>query len=74
MIDPLFEIFHKYSRLVRRNLVRPLACKHCKGPVFTALGENDELVLYCAMCDSSVTPGLDTISNVTAVVKEHFSE
>jgi hypothetical protein len=72
--ENLFNLFHRYSRLVRRQLVKPLVCSVCHNVYITGLDENDELVLNCLVCDTSVKPGENTIANVRAVVKEHFSE
>lgn len=72
--QPIFRLFHRYNKLVRRGLVKPLACKTCSSLLTTALGDNDELVLKCFVCDSSTVPGLATISDVRAVVTEHFED
>lgn len=69
--ENLFPVFHKYNKLVRRNLVKPLLCQ-CGEPAITALGDDDELVLNCFSCGAITTPGIDTIDNVKAVVSEHF--
>ena len=70
--DPTFRLFHRYNKLVRRNLVQPLKCGACDNELVTGLGDNDELVLKCFSCDSSTVPGLGTLGKVEAVVKEHF--
>lgn len=70
--DPLFVMFHRYNKLVRRQMVKPLECPVCSFGLITGLGENDELVLQCFQCDTTRTPGLATIDRVNAVVKEHF--
>jgi ribosomal protein L44E len=72
--EELFKLFHKYNKLVRRQLIQPLKCSSCGFPYITALGGNDELVLECTVCETQTTPGLATIGNVRAVVKEHFLE
>lgn len=70
--DPMFDMFHKYNRLVRRNLVKPLTCPSCGTAYVTGLGPEDELVLLCVVCDTKTSPGEDTIGRVRAVVSEHF--
>jgi hypothetical protein len=70
--DVVFKMFHRYNKLVRRNMAKPLTCEICKSELFTALNEDDELVLRCLGCDNDIVPGLGTISRVEAVVKEHF--
>jgi hypothetical protein len=70
--DALFRLFHRYNKLVRRGLVRPLVCKSCATPYITAVDGDDELILRCLACPSDVTPGIDTIGKVRAVVTEHF--
>lgn len=70
--DPLFKKFHRYNKLVRRQLVKPLECGVCNQELITGFGEQDILVLKCFICDTDIVPGLETISRVDAVVKEHF--
>jgi len=72
--DPLFKMFHRYNKLVRRGLVQPLKCRTCATPFVTGINGDDELVLRCLACDTTTVPGITTIGNVRAVVKEHFSE
>lgn len=78
MDENLFALFHAYSKLVRRGLVRPLLCP-CGGTYITGLKPNtmideDELVLNCYDCNSMTVPGEATIDNVRAVVAEHYVE
>lgn len=70
--DPIFKLYHRYNKLVRRGLASPLLCKSCETPVITGLGENDALVLKCLMCKSVVMPGIGSIQDVRAVVTEFF--
>lgn len=70
--DPVFRLFHRYNKLVRRDLVQPLTCGVCDTPLITGVGKEDELVLKCYSCGSSLVPGLATLGRVEAVVKEHF--
>ncbi len=70
--DELFKLFHRYNKLVRRDLVKPLTCKTCGVPYITGLNSKDELILRCLGCPADVTPGIGTISTVRAVVTEHF--
>lgn len=72
-LDDTFDLFHKYNKLVRRQMVKPLACS-CGTPLITTLGPADDLTLHCVACDTYTVPGVTTIDNVRAVVKEHFSE
>lgn len=72
--DPLFRLFHRYNKLVRRGLVQPLVCSTCEFAYITGADKEDELVLKCFVCDKVVKPGITTIGNVRAVVTEHFME
>lgn len=67
------QYFHKYNRLVRRGLTKPLACPHCEHEYVLRATVNAEPVLYCAWCDSLVQPGINMYNNVRAVVKEFFA-
>ena len=72
--NPLFTLFHRYNKLVRRGLVKSLNCKTCDTPLVTSVDAEGELILKCFSCASKTRPGVATIGNVRAVVKEHFSE
>lgn len=67
-----FQTFHRYNRLVRRGVTKPLACQHCDRPMTLRLGEEDKPVLYCAYCNVTVLPGLKMFEDINAVVKEWF--
>ena len=66
------QTFHKYNRLVKRGLVRPLACPHCDTTYVLRATDEGEPRLQCLGCNSLITPGLETYRQVQAVVKEHF--
>lgn len=70
--DETFRLFHRYNKLVRRGLTKPLACNRCATNYIVAVGDDDKLILRCLTCNSKVVPGIGTIANVDAVVKEHF--
>lgn len=77
--ENLFPLFHAYNKLVRRGLVKALACDMCEQPLVTTLEkgtmiDGDTLILECYACGIKTTPGLDTIADVRAVVTEHFLE
>lgn len=67
-----FQTFHKYNRLVRRGLVKPLTCPVCETEYVLRVSEHDDPVLQCFPCDSLTQPGLNLWNNVQAVVKEHL--
>ena len=67
------QFFHKYNRLVRRGLTKPLVCPHCSHPYTLRATEDAEPVLQCSWCNSLVQPGQDLYNNVRAVVKEFFA-
>jgi len=71
--DPTFELFHRYSKLVRRSVVRPLICQKCEGFLVTIQHpKTQNLALKCYACNSVIEPGSAMIDDVEAVVKEHF--
>lgn len=77
--ENLFPLFHAYNKLVRRGLVKALTCDSCGQSLVTTLEkgtmiDGDTLILECYGCGTMVTPGLETIANVRAVVTEHFLE
>jgi hypothetical protein len=74
MIDPIFDAFHKYNKLARRQLVKPLTCELCdEGRVVTMSDyDSDDLILWCPLCNTKTKPGQDMIDRVRAVVSEHF--
>lgn len=66
------QTFHKYNRLVRRELVRPLTCPDCSFTYTLRATEDGEPVLQCFMCNTLVQPGLRLYNDVLAVVREHY--
>lgn len=66
-----FQTFHKYNRLVRRGLVKPLS-HSCGTEYALQLGRDDEPVLKCYLCGTTTLPGSKMYSDIRAVVKEHF--
>lgn len=66
------QVFHQYYRLVRRGLVKPLACSHCKNEYTLRATEDGDPVLQCNWCASLVQPGLAMYTDILAVTKEHF--
>jgi hypothetical protein len=67
-----WELFHAYRRLVDKGLARPLLCPECEGYLITRIGIDDEPILWCYGCLSSLRPGLDLLTRVRAVVTEHY--
>lgn len=66
-----FQLFHNYNRLVRRGITKPLI--HSCGNEFTlSIGEGDNAVLRCFSCNTTTYPGLNMLSDIKAVVKEHL--
>ncbi len=52
-----FSVFHKYNRLVRRGMAKPIQCS-CGAEPVVSIGVNEEPVLKCYSCGSRITPGL----------------
>lgn len=62
--------YHKYNKLVRRGLTKPLT--HRCGTEYTLRATEDaEPVLQCFGCNTMVQPGLALYEQIKAVVKEH---
>lgn len=62
--------FHKYNKLVRRGLTKPLT--HRCGEEYTLRATEDgDPVLQCLNCQSLIQPGLNIYDQIRAVVKEH---
>jgi len=68
-----WELFHRYRGLVDKGQAAPLRCPECDGYLITRIGHDDEPILWCYGCLSSLKPGLDVISRVRAVVSEHYT-
>lgn len=66
------QTFHKYRRLVKRGIVKPLSCPDCNEEYTLRTTEDAEPVLQCCFCNTLVQPGLRLYNEVDAVVKEHF--
>lgn len=69
--DNLFHLFHNYNNLVLAGKAKAIRCPNDNSVIIIG-HDKGELRLVCYVCDMRATPGLDTISNVSAVVKEHY--
>lgn len=67
-----FQTFHRYNRLVRRGVTKPLTCQHCDTEYVLTIGDEDKPALKCYGCGVVKYPGLAMYSDTLAVVKEHF--
>ena len=68
-----FQYIHTYVNLADEGKAKPLVCPEddYKYVVEYEAG-NDIPVLHCYMCDGKVYPGLGLLSNIRAIVKEHY--
>jgi hypothetical protein len=64
--------FHRYNRLVRRGVVKPLAHGACGNEYVLRATDDAEPVLQCVWCNTLTQPGLAEYNRIKAVVKEHF--
>lgn len=64
--------FHRYNRLVRRDIVKPLMHDICDNEYVLRATEDAEPVLQCTWCNTLTQPGLAEYNRIKAVVKEHF--
>lgn len=71
MSDDNWELFHRYRALVEQEAARALRCPDDETVLVTRLGSDDEPVLWCMTCLSTLTPGLDLLQQIRAVVSEH---
>lgn len=64
--------FHTFRRLAEEGKVRPLSCPDCDANLITRLNkENEDLPdLWCSICDTKFSPGLDLFAQIQAVVGE----
>lgn len=67
-----FQTFHRYNKLAKQGLVKPLACYTCRTTYILRVTEDDEPVLQCLLCDALIQPGLRLYQEICAVVKEHY--
>lgn len=72
MSDANWELFHRYRKLVEQEVVRPVRCPDDDTVMVTRLGSDDEPVLWCMTCLSTLKPGLDLLQQIRAVVSEHY--
>lgn len=69
-----WQLIHSYRRLASEGKVKPFTCANdeCEEHELIPMkGHNNNPVLYCAMCDTTYTPGLDLMGQIKAVVYEH---
>jgi hypothetical protein len=62
---------HEYRRLAELGLAKHLTCPNDDdGQLVSRMGDNDDPVYWCPVCDTVLTPGLDMIGQIRAVVSE----
>ena len=72
-----FRYIHSYNRVVRAGMTKPLTCPDDDYRYQTVIKwepdgtVNDIPRLFCPYCNALVTPGLDMLEQIRAVVKEH---
>lgn len=67
-----WELFHAYRHLVEENQAKPILCPNCEYELITRIGHDDEPILWCYGCASSIRPGLEMLQQVRAVVTEYY--
>lgn len=68
-----FQTFHRYNRLAKRGMVKPLSCPDCDNPYTLRTTEDAEPLLQCFYCDTLVQPGLRLYNDIRAVVTEFYA-
>lgn len=66
--------FHSYRKLAENGKVKFLQCPDCSATLVTMGDEDNNPVLWCSHCDSTIRPGLDLYDQIRAVVREHNVE
>lgn len=67
-----WQLLHSYRTLERAGKVQPIECPYCELTFAFARGKDGQPILWCTSCDSKITPGLDLIQQIRAVVNEHY--
>lgn len=67
-----WQLFHLYRRLADENKAVKLICPDCNYELITRIGPDDEPILRCYGCNSSIRPGSEMVAQVRAVVTEHY--
>lgn len=65
--------FHKYNRLVKRDLVEPLACEVCGFDLITRATHAGEPLLQCPVCNVIIQPGLKIYDRVRLINQEFYT-
>lgn len=70
-----WQLVHEFQGLAHVGLVKNLSCPEDAAvliPVINPAATNDDdLALLCPACDAITVPGVDTMSQIRAVVNEH---
>ena len=64
--------FHRYNRLVRRELVDPLECTICGFDLVLRATHDADPLLQCPVCNVITSPGQNTYRRILAVNKEFY--
>lgn len=63
-----WQAIHAFNRLVKQERVEPLKCPDDDATYVTKIGKDDEPVLHCFACESTVLPGLALWKQLGAVI------
>jgi hypothetical protein len=61
---------HEYRRLADMGLTKHLTCPDDDAKLVSRIGDDDDPVYWCPVCDTVITPGLDLRDQIRAVVME----
>lgn len=73
----MWQVFHAYRNLVEEGKVKALTCPDDGYDLVTVLNPDDpsdNVWLWCPYCDTMISPGLNLVEQVLAVVTEHDLE
>lgn len=65
-----WEAMHSYRRLAKSDKATPLTCPDDGNLYITRIGKDDEPVLYCYFCKTTVIPGISLWKQMEAILNE----
>jgi len=65
-----WQAIHKHKKLVQQGTAMPIRCPNEEAIYITRIGQDEEPVLYCYMCKTTVIPGLWLYKQLEAAINE----
>ena len=72
-MQPRWNLIHDFRNVVEAGEANPLTCKECDEEFITRIDTDDEPMLWCFRCNTTIHLGIDFWDQIDAAVKDYHS-